>query len=126
MGLTWNFRKGFRNPWILHRLLSKCNKTIDLKYNKQESDASTKISLISTNQEWWFIAALPYQLLLANSLVYPERIQRGKSGLQLLKRSLSVLCLFFVSKFSNFYTVQYRRVQYSTGIYLVPRYYSVV
>merc|ERR1712243_435840 len=34
-----------------------------------------------------------------------------------------VLCsVFFVSKFSNFYTVQYGRVQYSTGIYLVPRY----
>ena len=58
---------------------------------------------------------------LANSLVYPERIQRGKSGLQFLKRSV-----FLVSKFSHFYTVQYRRVQYSTGIYLVPRYYSVV
>ena len=35
------------------------------------------------------------------------------------------VCLV-VSKFSLFYTVQYGKVQYSTGIYLVPRYYSVV
>ena len=39
--------------------------------------------------------------LLANSLVYPERIQRGKSGLQFLKRSLSVCQQIF-----SFYTVQ--------------------
>merc|ERR1712115_547884 len=38
--------------------------------------------------------------LLANSLEYPERIQRGLEWTQLLKR-LSVLCLI-VSKFSHF------------------------
>ena len=74
------------------------------------------------------------QIILANSLEYPETIQRGLEWTQLLKRLL-VLCVFFschqifsffpLSAFS-FYTVQYRRVQYSTGIYLVPRYYSVV
>ena len=42
----------------------------------------------------------------------------SQSGLQFLKRSLCVLCLF-VGKFSNFYTVQYGKVQYSTGIYTV-------
>ena len=56
--------------------------------------------------------------------MYPERIHRGIEWTSVFETS--VCSLFFVSKFSNFYTVQYRRVQYSTGIYLVPRYYSVV
>merc|ERR1712240_732612 len=57
----------------------------------------------------------------------PSSIQRGLEWTQLLKR-LIVLCLFFdcqqifsffpLSSFS-FYTVQYRRVQYSTVIYLL-------
>ena len=40
--------------------------------------------------------------------------------------SLSANFLIFPLSAFSFYTVQYRRVQYSTGIYLVPRYYSVV
>ena len=29
----WNFIEGFRNPWNLKRLLSRCNKTKCLNYN---------------------------------------------------------------------------------------------
>ena len=38
------------------------------------------------------------------------------------------VCVFLIlcRQIFSFYTVQYGRVQYSTGIYLVPRYYSVV
>ena len=60
----------------------------------------------------------------------PERI-RVDSVIETFTCVFCVLCLssnfliFPLSAFS-FYTVQYRRVQYSTGIYLVPRYYSVV
>ena len=62
---------------------------------------------------------------LANSLVYPERIHRGIEWTSVFETFF--VCVFFVvGKFSNFYTVKYGRVQYSTGIYLVPRYYSVV
>ena len=77
-------------------------------------------------------SVVQYRYLLANSLVYPERIQRGIEWTQFLKRVFFILYLL-VGKFSHFplsafsfYTVQYIRVQYSTGIYLVPRYYSVV
>ena len=28
----WKFVEGFRNPWILNRLLDKCNKIRHLKY----------------------------------------------------------------------------------------------
>ena len=60
--------------------------------------------------------------VLANSLEYPERIQRGLEWTQLLKRVSVLWChqifsFFPLSSFS-FYTVQYRRVQYSTVIYL--------
>ena len=68
--------------------------------------------------------------LLASSLEYPERIQRGLEWTQLLKRLFCVLCslrackqifsFFPLSSFS-FYTVQYRRVQYSTVIGQLPR-----
>ena len=65
-------------------------------------------------------------VILANSLEYPERIHRGLEWTQLLKRLIvclfSVLCQqifsFFLLSFFSFYTVQYRRVQYSTVIYL--------
>ena len=64
---------------------------------------------------------------LANSLEYPEMIQRGLEWTQLLKRVFFV-CLFFVCKFSHFplstfsfYTVKYGRVQYRTGIGQLPR-----
>ena len=43
----------------------------------------------------------PKRYLLASSLEYPERIQRGLEWTQLLKR-VSVCSLFFVSKFSHF------------------------
>ena len=74
---------------------------------------------------------------MANSLEYPERIQRGNEWTQFLKRllvpSLSVPCLlacllackqifsFFPLSSFSFYTVQYRRVQYSTVIGQLPR-----
>ena len=46
--------------------------------------------------------------------MYPERIQRGIEWTSVFE----TFCV--VGKFSNFYTVQYGKVQYSTGIYLVP------
>merc|ERR1711873_303922 len=58
----------------------------------------------------------------------PSSIQRGLEWTQLLKRL--IVCLFFVCKqifsffplsSSSFYTVQYRRVQYSTVIGQLPR-----
>ena len=56
-------------------------------------------------------------LLLANSLEYPERIQRGLEWTQLLKR-LCVLCSFLVSKFSHFSLFQPSLfIQYSTEEY---------
>ena len=59
---------------------------------------------------WIHFLSIQSFCLLANSLKYPQRIEWSQS----LNR-LIVLCLI-VSKFSNFYTVQYRRVQYSTVI----------
>ena len=50
--------------------------------------------------------------LLANSLVYPERIHRGIEWTSVFETFF--VCLS-VSKFSLFYTVQYGKVQYSTG-----------
>ena len=73
---------------------------------------------------------LNYPNKLASSLEYPERIQRGLEWTQLLKRLsvcslFSVLCLqifsFFPLSSFSFYTVQYRRVQYSTVIGQLPR-----
>merc|ERR1712033_62262 len=56
-------------------------------------------------------------MVLANSLEYPERIQRGLEGTQLLKR-LSVCSLFFVGKFSNFSLFHPSLIiQYSTEEY---------
>ena len=49
--------------------------------------------------------------------MYPERIHRGIEWNSVFETSV---CVFFVvGKFSHFYTVQYRRVQYSTDIYCV-------
>ena len=54
-------------------------------------------------------------VLLANSLEYPERIQRGLEWTQFLKR-LSVLCLIvcLLANLVNFSTIKYySAVQYS-------------
>ena len=62
-----------------------------------------------------FLYSLICVLLLANSLEYPERIQRGLEWTQFLKR-LIVLCLFFSCKqifsFSLFQPSLF--IQYST------------
>merc|ERR1711873_262454 len=68
-------------------------------------------------------------LLLANSLEYPQRIEWSQSLNRLSVCSLFFVCLvvclqifsFFPLSSSSFYTVQYRRVQYSTVIGQLPR-----
>ena len=50
------------------------------------------------------------QLMLANSLVYPERIHRGIEWTSVFETS--VLCSLLVGKFSNF--IQYSTEEYST------------
>ena len=63
--------------------------------------------------EWTSVFETFFICLLANSLVYPERIQRGIEWTSVFET------FFVVGKFSLFYTVQYGKVQYSTGIYTV-------
>ena len=48
---------------------------------------------------------------LANSLVYPERIQRGKSGLQFLKR---LFCVPYSLSANFLIFIQYSTEEYST------------
>ena len=61
-------------------------------------------------------------VILANSLEYPERIQRGLEWTQFLKR-LSVLCSLFVGKFSHFPSFSllflYSTVQRSAVVYSI-------
>ena len=60
-------------------------------------------------------------LLLANSLEYPQRIEWSQSLNRLsVPWCLQIFSFFPLSSFS-FYTVQYRRVQYSTVIGQLPR-----
>merc|ERR1712240_436880 len=85
-------------------------------------------SLVSSNFLIFpsFILFFLYSTVQKSAVQYsywpaPSIIQRGLEWTQLLKRLFSVLCqqifsFFPLSSFS-FYTVQYRRVQYSTVIY---------
>merc|ERR1712115_611924 len=91
---------------IFVALLSGDEKEIyKVLYKKKEIDDKTP--KLRTEDENKMLKSLSNKMRkLANSLEYPERIQRGLEWTQLLKHvsvCLFVLCsLFFVIKFSNF------------------------
>ena len=55
-------------------------------------------------------------VILASSLEYPQRIEWSQCLKRLILGCLQIFSFFPLSS-SSFYTVQYRRVQYSTVIY---------